>query len=93
MWVSSGSLFESGIRVDGVSTKLVHKLYYPGFLLKNNKSREKRIQQKCANATSVFNSLTKFTWLTPIINEVKLRVYLSAVRPIMMHRSKTWAAL
>ncbi|KAK6735100.1 hypothetical protein RB195_018348 [Necator americanus] len=31
-------------------------------------------------------------WSTPITNEVKLRVYLSAIRPIMMYGSETWAA-
>ncbi|KAK6743857.1 hypothetical protein RB195_010888 [Necator americanus] len=28
----------------------------------------------------------------PITNEVKLRAYPSAIRPIMMYRSETWAA-
>ncbi|KAK6762019.1 hypothetical protein RB195_022928 [Necator americanus] len=43
-------------------------------------------------ATSAFNSLTKCLWLTPITNEVKLRVYLSTIHPIMMYGSETWAA-
>ncbi|KAK6740828.1 hypothetical protein RB195_008965 [Necator americanus] len=37
-------------------------------------------------------TLAKFLWSTLIINEVKLRVYLSAIRPIMMYGSETWAA-
>ncbi|KAK6747900.1 hypothetical protein RB195_000856 [Necator americanus] len=48
---------------------------------------------RCAKATSAFNSLTKCLWSTPITNEVKLRVYLSAIRPFMMYGSETWAAL
>ncbi|KAK6734674.1 hypothetical protein RB195_018079 [Necator americanus] len=43
-------------------------------------------------ATSAFNSLTECLWSTPITNEVKLRVYLSAIRPIMMYGSESWAA-
>ncbi|KAK6748443.1 hypothetical protein RB195_001208 [Necator americanus] len=35
---------------------------------------------------------TKCLWSTAISNEVKLRVYLSANRPIMMYGSETWAA-
>ncbi|KAK6756944.1 hypothetical protein RB195_015021 [Necator americanus] len=42
--------------------------------------------------TSALNSITKCLWSTPITNEVKLRVYLSAIRPIMMYGSETWAA-
>ncbi|KAK6742716.1 hypothetical protein RB195_010154 [Necator americanus] len=42
--------------------------------------------------SSAFNSLTKCLWSTSITNEVKLRVYLSAIRPIMMYGSETWAA-
>ncbi|KAK6762585.1 hypothetical protein RB195_023346 [Necator americanus] len=60
--------------------------------LKNNGSYERDVQQRCAKATSAFNSLTKCLWSTPITNEVKLRVYLSAIRPIMMYGSETWAA-
>ncbi|KAK6735509.1 hypothetical protein RB195_018618 [Necator americanus] len=65
---------------------------YLGCTLKNNGSYESDVQQRCAKATSAFNSLTKCLWSTPITNEVKLRVYLSAIRPIMMYGSETWAA-
>ncbi|KAK6739533.1 hypothetical protein RB195_008184 [Necator americanus] len=61
-------------------------------MLKNNGSYERDVQQRCAKATSAFNSLTKCLWSTPITNEVKLRVYLSAIRPIMMYGSEIWAA-
>ncbi|KAK6758849.1 hypothetical protein RB195_016214 [Necator americanus] len=60
--------------------------------LKNNGSYERDVQQRCAKATSAFNSSTKCLWSTPTTNEVKLRVYLSAIRPIMMYGSETWAA-
>ncbi|KAK6727901.1 hypothetical protein RB195_005518 [Necator americanus] len=60
-------------------------------MLKNNGSYERDVQQRCAKATSAFNS-TKCLWSTPITNEVKLRVYLSAIRPIMMYGSETSAA-
>ncbi|KAK6760734.1 hypothetical protein RB195_021980 [Necator americanus] len=65
---------------------------YLGCTLKNNGSYENDIQQRCTKTTSAFTSLTKCLWSTPITNEVKLRVYLSAVRPIMMYGSDTWAA-
>ncbi|KAK6764673.1 hypothetical protein RB195_024846 [Necator americanus] len=61
-------------------------------MLKNNGSYERDVQQRCAKATSAFNYLTKCLWLTPITNEVKLLVYLSAIRPIMMYGSESWAA-
>ncbi|KAK6762474.1 hypothetical protein RB195_023266 [Necator americanus] len=38
------------------------------------------------------HSLTKCLWATPIANEVKLRVYLSTIRPMMMYRAETWTA-
>ncbi|KAK6763056.1 hypothetical protein RB195_023671 [Necator americanus] len=54
-------------------------------------SYERDVQQRYANATSAFNTLTKRLWSTHITNEVKLRVYLSAIRPIMMYGSETAA--
>ncbi|KAK6757124.1 hypothetical protein RB195_015131 [Necator americanus] len=90
MWISSRP--RTGIGVDGQPIELVDELCYLGCTLKNNGSNERDVQQRCAKATSAFNSLTKCLWSTPITNEVKLRVYLSAIRPIMMYGSETWAA-
>ncbi|KAK6727868.1 hypothetical protein RB195_005503 [Necator americanus] len=90
MWISSRP--RTGIRVDGQPIELVDEFCYLGCTLKNNGSYERDVQQRCAKATSAFNSLTKCLWSTPITNEVKLRVYLSAIRPIMMYGSETWAA-
>ncbi|KAK6764866.1 hypothetical protein RB195_024983 [Necator americanus] len=61
-------------------------------MLKNNDTCESEIQHRCAKACSAFNSSTKCLWSTPIIREVKQRVYLSANRLIMMYGSETWAA-
>ncbi|KAK6759315.1 hypothetical protein RB195_021109 [Necator americanus] len=90
MWISSRP--RTGIRVDGQPIELVDEFCYLGCTLKNNGSYERDVQQRCAKATSAFNSLTKCLWSTPITNEVKLRVYLSAIHPIMMYGSETWAA-
>ncbi|KAK6751555.1 hypothetical protein RB195_003140 [Necator americanus] len=90
MWISSRP--RTGIRVDGQPIELVDDFCYLGCTLKNNGSYERGVQQRCAKATSAFNSLTKCLWSTPITNEVKLRVYPSAIRPIMMYGSETWAA-
>ncbi|KAK6729458.1 hypothetical protein RB195_006481 [Necator americanus] len=90
MWISSRP--RTGIRVEGQPIELVDEFCYLGCMLKNNSSYERDVQQRCAKATSAFNSLTKCLWSTPITNEVKLRVYLSAIRPIMMYGSETWAA-
>ncbi|KAK6760338.1 hypothetical protein RB195_021711 [Necator americanus] len=90
MWISSRP--RTGIRVDGQPIELVDEFYYLGCMLKNNGSYERDVQQRCAKAKSAFNSLTKCLWSTPITNEVKLRVYPSAIRPIMMYGSETWAA-
>ncbi|KAK6764798.1 hypothetical protein RB195_024934 [Necator americanus] len=90
MWISSRP--RTGIRVDGQPMELVDEFCYLGSTLKNKGSFERDVQQRCAKATSAFNSLTKCLWSTPITNEVKLRVYLSAIRPIMMYGSETWAA-
>ncbi|KAK6761264.1 hypothetical protein RB195_022359 [Necator americanus] len=89
MWIFSRP--RTGIRVDGQPIKLVDEFCYLGCTLKNNGSYERSVQQRCAKATSAFNSLTKCLWSTPITNEVKLRVYLPAIRPIMMYGSETWA--
>ncbi|KAK6740981.1 hypothetical protein RB195_009058 [Necator americanus] len=90
MWISSRP--RTGIRVDGQPIELVNEFCYLGCMLKNNGSYERDVQQRCAKATSAFNSLTKCLCSTSITNEVKLRVYLSAIRPIMMYGSETWAA-
>ncbi|KAK6749620.1 hypothetical protein RB195_001931 [Necator americanus] len=84
-WISSR---RAGIRVDGQQIELVDEYCYLGCTLKNNSSHEKDIQQRCAKATSAFNSLTKCLWSAPVTNEVKLRVYLSAIRPIMIYGSE-----
>ncbi|KAK6742215.1 hypothetical protein RB195_009838 [Necator americanus] len=61
-------------------------------MLKNGGSYERDIQQRCAKATFAFNSSAKYLWSIPIANDVKLRIYLSASRPIMMYDSETCAA-
>ncbi|KAK6762262.1 hypothetical protein RB195_023105 [Necator americanus] len=87
-------LFEisNGIRGDGQPIELFYEFCYLGCMLENNGNYEDDIQQRCAKATSAFNSLTKCLWSTPITDEVKLRVYLSAIRPIMMYGSEIWTA-
>ncbi|KAK6729372.1 hypothetical protein RB195_006432 [Necator americanus] len=90
MWISSRP--RTRIRVDGQPIELVDEFCYLGCTLKNNVSYERDVQQKWAKGTSAFNSLTKCLWWTTITNEVKLRVYLSAIRPFMMYGSETWAA-
>ncbi|KAK6760685.1 hypothetical protein RB195_021951 [Necator americanus] len=90
MWISSRP--RTGIRVYGQPIELVDEFCYLGCTLKNNDCYGRDVQQRCAKATSAFNSLTKCLWSTPITNEVKLLVYLSAIRPIMMYGSETWPA-
>ncbi|KAK6763441.1 hypothetical protein RB195_023947 [Necator americanus] len=82
----------TGIRVDGQPIELVDEFCHLGCTLKNNGSYARDVQQRCAKATPAFNSLMKCLWSTPITNEVKLRVNLTAIRPIMMYGSETWAA-
>ncbi|KAK6727191.1 hypothetical protein RB195_005103 [Necator americanus] len=80
------------IRMDGQPIEPVDEFCYLGCTLNNSGSYERDVQQRCAKVTSAFNSLTKCLWSTPITNDVKPRVYLSATRPIMMYGSETWAA-
>ncbi|KAK6764067.1 hypothetical protein RB195_024409 [Necator americanus] len=49
-----------------------------------------RLFQRCAEANSAFDSLTKCLWSAPIDYKAKLQVSLSAIRPIMMYGSVTW---
>ncbi|KAK6764867.1 hypothetical protein RB195_024984 [Necator americanus] len=72
--------------------QLVDEFRYSGCMLKNDSNYEKDVHQRCAKANSTVNLLTKCLLSTPIANEVKLRVYLSAIRPIMMYGSVIWAA-
>ncbi|KAK6763497.1 hypothetical protein RB195_023992 [Necator americanus] len=83
MWVSLRS--STGIRVDGLPIKLVNYFCYLGSMVNNDGSYERDIQKRCAKANLAFNSWTKCLWSesAPIANEVKLQVYLSAIRPIM----------
>ncbi|KAK6744145.1 hypothetical protein RB195_011076 [Necator americanus] len=90
MWISSRP--RTGIRVDGQPIELIDEFRYLSCTL-NNDSYERDVQQRCAKTTSAFNSSTKCLWSTPITNEVNmLRVYLSAIHPIMMYGPETWAA-
>ncbi|KAK6730590.1 hypothetical protein RB195_007197 [Necator americanus] len=57
MWISSRP--RTGIVVDGQPKELVDEFCYLGRTLKNNGSYERDVQQRCAKATSAFNSLTK----------------------------------
>ncbi|KAK6759594.1 hypothetical protein RB195_021274 [Necator americanus] len=68
MWIFSRP--RTGIRVNGQPVELVDEFCYLGCTLKNNCSYEEDVQQRCAKATSPFNSLTKCLWSTPITNEV-----------------------
>ncbi|KAK6745805.1 hypothetical protein RB195_012118 [Necator americanus] len=72
MWISSRP--PTRIRVDGQPIELVDEFCYLGCTLKNNGSYERDVQQRCAKATSAFNSLTKCLWSPLITHEVKLRV-------------------
>lgn len=81
-----------GVQVNGQEIELVSEFPYLGCLIQNNGAYEKDLAQRCAKATSAFNSLTRCLWSTRISNTVKLRVYITAVRPIMMYGSETWAA-
>ncbi|KAK6749770.1 hypothetical protein RB195_002025 [Necator americanus] len=87
-------LFETSNGNQGGRTadRIVDEFCYLGYMLKNNCSYERDVHQRCAKATSAFNSSTKCLWSAPITNEVELRVYLSAIRPIMMYGLETWAA-
>ncbi|KAK6727720.1 hypothetical protein RB195_005415 [Necator americanus] len=68
MWISPRP--RRGIRVDGQPIELVDEFCYLGFTLKNNGSYERDVQQRCAMATSAFNS--KCLWSTPLTHEIKL---------------------
>ncbi|KAK6763115.1 hypothetical protein RB195_023720 [Necator americanus] len=76
-------------RVHGQPIEVVEEFCYLGCMLKNSSNYEKGIQQGCAEVISAFNYLTKCLWSISIPNEVKLRVYLSAIRPVMMYGSQT----
>ncbi|KAK6765247.1 hypothetical protein RB195_025253 [Necator americanus] len=86
------SRLRTEVSVDEQRTEVIDEFGYLGCMFKKNGSYEEYIQQRCAKAICVFNSLTKFLWSTSITNEVKLRIYPPAIRPIMMYRSETWAA-
>ncbi|KAK6734895.1 hypothetical protein RB195_018220 [Necator americanus] len=62
MWISSRP--RTGIRVNGPPIELVDEFCYLRCTLKNNGSYERDVQQRCAKATSAFNSLTKCLWST-----------------------------
>ncbi|KAK6737668.1 hypothetical protein RB195_020028 [Necator americanus] len=82
-------LIKTGTSVHGQPIELVDEFCYLGCMLKNKGSHEKDIQQRCAKAVSALKPLTKYLWSNSITNEVMLRVYLSAIRSIMMYGSET----
>ncbi|KAK6753895.1 hypothetical protein RB195_013093 [Necator americanus] len=90
MWASLRPRME--IRVDGQPIDLVDEFCYLCCMPKKNGSYKKDIQQRCTKAISAFNSSTRSLWRTFITNVVKPRVCLSAIPPIMVYGSETWAA-
>ena len=49
------------------------------------------ISQRISKATAAFNSLSKCLWNSNVADTVKLRVYMTAIRPIMVYASELWS--
>ncbi|MFH4977599.1 hypothetical protein AB6A40_004308 [Gnathostoma spinigerum] len=78
------------IRIDGEELENVKSFCYLGSVITASTSCMEDIAYRIANASSAFNMLQKCLWNTKIKNNTKLRVYRTAIRPILMYGSSTW---
>ncbi|KAK6758628.1 hypothetical protein RB195_016072 [Necator americanus] len=85
MWTSSKP--RAGIKVDGQPIEPIDEFCYMSCVLEEYCSYKKDTLQRCTKAIYALIS-----FVDQISNEVKLLVYLSTVRLIMMYGSETWAA-
>jgi exonuclease III len=82
---------DTGVSVDGEKIELVPEFCYLGSVISGNGDLTRDVTQRCRKAESAFGTLWKCLWSQPISNEMKLRVYLTAIRPIFLYSSETWA--
>ncbi|KAK6764436.1 hypothetical protein RB195_024670 [Necator americanus] len=94
----------AGIRVNGQPIKLVDEFCYLGYTLKNNGYYEKDIQQRCAKATSAFNSFNEMPVVDPhhqrsqaasppIRNSPHHDVRIGYLWPIVCHNEELYAEI
>uniref|UniRef100_A0A914WEJ2 Reverse transcriptase domain-containing protein n=1 Tax=Plectus sambesii TaxID=2011161 RepID=A0A914WEJ2_9BILA len=80
------------LHIYGEPLEIVDSFCYLGSVVTNTGSFEADIKQRVAKATAAFNLLSRCLWSTSIDSSTKLRVYLIAIRPILLYGSETWSA-
>lgn len=80
-----------GITIDGDEIELVEEFCYLGSLIHGKGDLSGDVSQRCKKAAAAFGTLWKCLWSQPISDEMKIRVYLTAIRPIFLYSSETWA--
>lgn len=88
MWCTTKP--SESLRINGKEIELVEEFCYLGSTLRSNCDVSQDVEQRIRKATAAFNSLSKSLWKSPVSNKVKLRVYLTAIRPILLYSSETW---
>lgn len=77
--------------VNGEKIAQTTNFRYLGSWISSDADLTKDVEARIAQACSAFNSLEKVLWRSSVANHVKLRIYLTAIRPAMLYGSGTWA--
>lgn len=78
------------IRIAGEPLENVDSFCYLGSIVSSSASCDKDVSQRIGKAASAFNLLYRCLWSTNIRNEVKFKVYKTAISPILTYASSTW---
>ncbi|KAH7691384.1 endonuclease-reverse transcriptase, partial [Aphelenchoides avenae] len=78
------------ITVNGEAIKKVKSFCYLGSIITADGSVKEDIAQRIRKARTAFTTLSQCLWRTNVSHRMKLRVYATAIRPILLYASETW---
>ena len=70
----------------------VSSFCYLGSMIEDRGDYGNDIKQRIAKASGAFNLLSRCLWNTQTDNRVKMSIYITAIRPILLYGAETWAA-
>ncbi|KAH7697187.1 endonuclease-reverse transcriptase [Aphelenchoides avenae] len=78
------------ICVYGEAIEEVPSFCYLGSIIAANGSVKEDVTQRIAKARAAFAMLHRCLWKSNVSREMKLRVYITAIRPILSYAAETW---
>ncbi|KAH7698683.1 endonuclease-reverse transcriptase [Aphelenchoides avenae] len=81
---------EEPIKVYGEEIKQVPSFCYLGSIITADGSVKEDVSQRIRKARAAFATLQRCLWSTNVSQKMKLRVYMTAIPPILLYASETW---